>query len=82
MTITGIIAIIGIKVMGTKEKKDMTSIQVQRSTAKQLQNLWGKWNDTYDAVILRLINGVKGDPHEDKGDERDESVGGSPHQEG
>lgn len=81
MTIRGIIAIIGIKVMGTKEKKDMTSIQVQRSTVKQLQNLWAEWNDTYDAVILRLLNGVKGDPHEDMGG-RDESAGVGPHQEG
>ena len=69
--------------MGSNKKKDMTSIQVQRSTAIQLHGLWEEWDDTYDAVILRLLNGAKGDPYEDRGRTiRNESVGVGPHQEG
>jgi len=61
--------------MATKEKKDMTTIGVQKSTAKRLQGLWREWDDTYDSVILRLINGSKGNPHEDRGDGDNESTG-------
>lgn len=64
--------------MGTvkKEKKAMTTIQVERSIAAQLQGL-GKWGDTYSTIIRRLLNGNKGDAHEDRGDARDEPAGNS-----
>lgn len=39
-----------------KSKKEMTTIQVEKSIAKRLQDL-AKWGDTYSAVIKRLLNG-------------------------
>ena len=64
--------------MGTvkKEKEAMTTIQVKRSVAAQLQGL-GKWGDTYSTIIERLLNGSKGDAHEDRGITRDEPAGNS-----
>ena len=62
--------------MGTvkKEKEAMTTIQVKRSVAAQLQGL-GKWGDTYSTIIERLLNGSKGDAHEDRGVAGDEHTG-------
>lgn len=62
--------------MGKNER--LTTIQVTRATAKELQSL-GRWGDTYDAIIRRLLNGQKpageGEPDEDRGDKTDESTG-------
>jgi hypothetical protein len=52
---------------------DMLTIQVTKSTAKQLQGLAG-WGETYDTVIRRLLNGAKGEPH---GDTKHEPTGNS-----
>ena len=62
--------------MGTvKDKKEpMTTIQVTKSIAAQLQSL-GKWGDTYSLIIERLLNGSKGAPYEDRGAEGNESTG-------
>ena len=64
--------------MGTvkKKKEAMTTIQVKRSIAAQLQSL-GKWGDTYSTIIERLLDGSKGDAHEDRRAARDEPVGDS-----
>lgn len=62
-------------------KEPMTTIQVTRSIAAQLQSL-GKWGDTYSTIIRRLLDGRKGDPHEDRGEKTDESTGASHHQRG
>ncbi|MDD5510496.1 MAG: hypothetical protein PHI12_06795 [Dehalococcoidales bacterium] len=63
----------------TKKKVKMTTIQVEETTAKMLQSL-GKWGDTYNTVILRLLNGNKpkdkGGPH---GGLKDESTGDGDH---
>ena len=56
--------------MGTvsKEKKPMTTIQVEKAVALELQSL-GRWGETYSMIIRRLLNGSKGEPDEDRGDE-------------
>jgi len=65
--------------MGTVkgEKEPMTTIQVRKSIAAQLQSL-GKWGDTYSSIIERLLNGInpgrKGEPHEDRGVKTNEST--------
>lgn len=50
----------------TKDKKDMTTIQIEKDVAKKLQKLFIEWGDTYNAVILRLLDGKrpgeKGEP--------------------
>ena len=54
----------------SKGKEGMTTIQIQRDTAKLLQDL-GHMGETYDAVIRRLINGARleGVPHGGREDE-------------
>jgi len=63
-----------------KRESNMTTISVKKSTAKTLQSL-GKWGDTYDSVILRLLDGSnpgrEGEAHEDRGAARDEPTGNS-----
>lgn len=67
--------------MGIIEKKEKSSIQLSKALIARLGAL-GKKGDTYEVIIWRLLNGSKGEPHEEKGDGRDESVGVGPHQEG
>lgn len=50
----------------TKDKKEMTTIQIEKDVAKKLQEL-ASWGETYNAVILRLLNGSK---PEEKGEPR------------
>ena len=54
----------------SKGKVGMTTIQIQKDTAKLLQDL-GHMGETYDAVIRRLINGARpeGGPHGGREDE-------------
>ena len=59
----------------------MTSIQITRSVAMQLQSL-GKMHDTYDDILRRLLNGSKGEPDENWRVDRDESTRVGHHQEG
>lgn len=56
--------------MGTvkKEKEPMTTIQVTKSIAAQLQSL-GRWGDTYSLIIGHLLNGNKGELHGGREDE-------------
>ena len=87
MTIDAITDIVSIGTieMEQKSKRIMTTIPVQKSTARAIVAL-GKMGDTYDSVILRLLNGSnpgrEGETHEDRGDARDESTGVGHHQEG
>lgn len=69
--------------MGTvdKEKRAMTTIQVEKAIALELQTL-GRWGDTYSTIIRRLLNGSRGDPHEDRREARDESTWDGHRQEG
>lgn len=50
-----------------KGKESMTTIQVTRAVAAQLQSL-GRWGDTYSTIIERLLDrgnpGKKGAPDE------------------
>lgn len=59
-----------------KSKDGMTTIQIQKSTAMQLQML-GHMGETYDAVIRRLVED-KGVRH---GDKDHEFTGFSDHKE-
>ena len=87
MTIDAITDIIGIIAMVdiSKAQKGMTTISVKKATALKLQGL-ASWGETYDSVILRLLNGSnpgrEGETHEDRGDARNESARVGPHQEG
>ena len=87
MTIDAITDIIGIIAMVdiSKAQKGMTTISVKKATALKLQGL-ASWGETYDSVILRLLNGSnpgrEGETHEDRGDARDESTGVGHHKEG
>ena len=54
-----------------KEKKAMTTIWIEKDLAQELRKL-GTMDDNYTTVIRRLLNGSKGDPHEDRGDKTDE----------
>lgn len=87
MTIDAITDIIGIIAMVdiSKAQKGMTTISVKKATALKLQGL-ASWGETYDTVILRLLNGSnpgrEGETHEDRGDARDEFDGVGHHQDG
>ena len=67
--------------MGTvkRTKEAMTTIQIARSTAAELQK-FGHWGDTYDAIIRRFLNGSKGAPDENSESNRDELARTSHHQ--
>ena len=69
----------------TKAKKVMTTIWIEKSLTQELRKL-GTMDDNYSTVIRRLLNGCqpagKGEPHEDRGVERDESARVGHHQEG
>jgi len=69
--------------MGTIEngKEKKSSIQLSKVLIAELGAL-GKKGDTYEAIIWRLLNGRKGDAHENWGDARDESIRVGHHQEG
>ena len=87
MTIDAITDIIGIIAMVdiSKAQKGFTTISVKKATALKLQGV-ASWGETYDSVILRLLNGSnpgrEGEAHEDRGDARDESTRVGHHQEG
>jgi len=59
-----------------KEKKDLTTIQIEKDLAKELRQL-GTMDDNYSTVIWRLLNGRKGDAHDNRGVGRDEPAGDS-----
>ena len=56
-----------------KDKKEVTTIQVEKDLAETLRSL-GRMRDTYSTVIWRLLDGHKGDAHDNRGD-TDEPVG-------
>ena len=55
--------------MVRKAEEEMTTLQVTKRLAKELQGLSKGWRDTYEAIIWRLLNGSKGEPHGDREDE-------------
>jgi len=55
---------------------EITSIQISRYVKERLQAL-GRMHDTYSTIIERLLDGSKGDAHEDRRAARDEPVGDS-----
>jgi len=55
-------------------KSQKSSIQLSKALIARLGAL-GKKGDTYEVIIWRLLNGSKGDQHEDRGDKTDESTG-------
>ena len=56
------------------DKSQKSSIQLSKALIAKLGAL-GKKGDTYEVIIWRLLNGSKGDTHEDRGDKTDESSG-------
>ena len=56
------------------DKSQKSSIQLSKALIAKLGAL-GKKGDTYEVIIWRLLNGSRGDPHEDRGDKTDESTG-------
>jgi len=56
-----------VEVKENKEKKAMTTIWIEKDLAAELRQL-GTMDDNYSTVIRRLLNGRKGDLHEDRGD--------------
>ncbi len=75
MTIDAIIAIIGIMTMVGIDKGQKSSIQVSKALKERLDGLYLKKGDTYEVIIWRLLNGSKGDVHEDGGAARNEHTG-------
>ncbi len=75
MTIDAIISIIGIMTMVGIDKSQKSSIQVSKALKERLDGLYQKKGDTYEAILWRLLNGSKGDAHEDRGAARDEHTG-------
>jgi len=57
-----------------KKKGVMTTIWIEKALAEELK-LIGNMNDNYTTVIRRLLNGRKGEPHEDRSDKGHESTG-------
>jgi len=55
-----------VEVKENKEKKAMTTIWIEKDLAAELRQL-GTMDDNYSTVIRRLLNGRKGDLHEDRG---------------
>ena len=60
--------------MANIDKSQKSSIQLSKALIARLGAL-GKKGDTYEVIIWRLLNGSKGDAHEDRGDKTDESSG-------
>ena len=56
--------------MEHKVKAEKSTIELERSTIKKLQALFSHYGDTYNVVILRLMNSHKPDEKEKpQGDE-------------
>ncbi|MDP2729154.1 MAG: hypothetical protein Q8O55_01570 [Dehalococcoidales bacterium] len=60
------------------DRKDMTTIWVEKSLAKKLRQL-GTMDDTYSTVIRRLMNGSKPDEKEALGEHGQDVIGRSHH---